>query len=99
MPVYIDDAKIPWRGREWCHMLSIPPESEQLCKIARKMGLKDIWLQDEVGHWPHFDVVIEYRDLAIHFGAIPITQKELAHLRHQYRAQKAEEKRLADGRY
>lgn len=76
MPVYVDDARIPWRGRRWSHMVADTPE--ELYAAAQRLGLGPERAQTR-GRTLHFDLPDEWRERAIASGAArPITWRELA---------------------
>ena len=79
MTVYVDDARIRWRGREWSHLVGDTPE--ELHAAAEQLGLRREWAQDR-GRTLHYDLPEEYRLLAIERGlAEPISWRELARRR------------------
>jgi hypothetical protein len=79
MAVYIDDARIRWRGREWSHLVA--DTAEELHAAAEQLGLRREWAQDR-GRTLHYDLPEEYRLLAIARGlAEPISWRELARRR------------------
>lgn len=53
---------------------------EELFAMADKLGVNRKWLQKEDTYLEHFDICMSKRRLAIKFGAIPVTRKELVHL-------------------
>ena len=76
MPVYVDDARIRWRGRRWSHMVADTPE--ELYAAAERLGLRREWAQDR-GRTLHYDLPDELRERAIELGvAEPLTWRELA---------------------
>jgi hypothetical protein len=75
MPVYVDDARIQWRGMLWCHMVADTPE--ELHRAAAELGIRREWAQDK-GRTLHYDLPEEWRRRAIAAGiAEPITWREL----------------------
>jgi hypothetical protein len=84
MAVYVDDARIPWRGRRWSHLVADAPE--ELHRAAERLGLKREWAQDK-GRTLHYDVPDELRERAIELGlAEPITWRELVRCRNDWEA-------------
>ncbi len=84
MAVYVDDARIPWRGRRWSHLVADAPE--ELHRAAERLGLKREWAQDK-GRTLHYDVPDELRERAIELGlAEPITWRELVRCRNDREA-------------
>jgi hypothetical protein len=79
MPVYVDDVRIPWRGRRWSHMVA--DTAEELHAAAARLGLPRRAAQDK-GRTLHYDLPDEWRERAIADGiAIPISWRELARRR------------------
>lgn len=75
MPVYVDDARIPFRGRRWCHMVA--DTAEELHEAAEALGIGRERVQDK-GRTLHYDLPDEWRERAIGLGvAQPITWREL----------------------
>jgi len=82
MAVYVDDARIPWRGRRWSHMVG--DSAEELHRAAEALGLSRARAQDG-GRTLHYDLPEEWRERAIELGvAEPITWRELAARRAAY---------------
>jgi len=73
MPVYVDDAFIPYGRMKMCHMIA--DTEEELHTMADIVGLRRQWFQS--GSKPHYDVCKSKRSEAIRQGAIPVTSKEL----------------------
>ena len=92
MPVYIDDSRLKIKGRRWCLMTAIPANDAELLRIARKIGARDARLHNRYSKPPRFNVAVEYRDLAISQGAVPVTRLELSGIREKYRKQIAKAK-------
>ena len=74
--VYVDDARIRWRGLEWSHLVADTPD--ELHDAAAKLGLRREWAQDK-GRTLHYDLPEHVREAAIQRGiAVAITWRELA---------------------
>jgi hypothetical protein len=79
MGVYVDDARIRWRGSAWSHLVA--DSAEELHAAAAALGLRREWVQDK-GRTLHYDLPEELRERAIELGvATPITWRELARRR------------------
>jgi Protein of unknown function (DUF4031) len=65
MPVYVDDARIPARGRLWSHLVA--DSADELHAAARRLGLRREWAQDH-GRTLHYDLPEEMRLAAIRSG-------------------------------
>jgi hypothetical protein len=77
--VYVDDARIRWRGLEWSHLVADTPD--ELHDAAARLGLRREWAQDK-GRTLHYDLPEHLRVSAIELGiAVSITWRELAHRR------------------
>jgi hypothetical protein len=76
MAVYVDDARVPWRGRRWSHLVA--DTADELHAAARELGLPRRAAQDR-GRTLHYDLPEEWREAAIERGiAEPIDRRELA---------------------
>ena len=77
--VYVDDARIRWRGRRWSHLVADSPS--ELHAAAARLGLRREWAQER-GRTLHYDLPDELRERAISLGvAEPLTWRELARRR------------------
>ncbi|MEE1993657.1 DUF4031 domain-containing protein [Pseudomonas syringae pv. syringae] len=66
MTIYVDNVKIQWQGREWCHLVA--ETLHELHSFARALGLKRSWFQGAASY-PHYDVTVEIRAKALRLGA------------------------------
>ena len=66
MTVYVDDERIPWRGKLWCHLVA--DTLPELHAFARRLGLREVWFQSKSAY-PHYDVTVSVRDRALSMGA------------------------------
>src|ERR1700749_795038 len=75
MAVYVDDMyKSPigqFRGMKMSHMIA--DTSKELRAMAKKIGVKQKWIQDEGTYSEHFDISLSKRKIAIEKGAKPIS--------------------------
>jgi hypothetical protein len=79
MAVYVDDARIPWRGHRWSHLVA--ETAAELHGAAASLGLPRRAAQDR-GRTLHYDLPDELREQAIARGiAEPIHWRELARRR------------------
>jgi Protein of unknown function (DUF4031) len=77
--VYVDDARIPARGRRWSHLIADTPE--ELHAAAAALGLSRSRAQDR-GRTLHYDLPDELRERAIELDlAEPIHWRELGERR------------------
>lgn len=74
MPVYVDNARIPYGRMLMSHLLA--DTEDELLAMADRIRLNRRHYQKN-GRWPHFDVCAAYRERAIAAGAIPVTRREL----------------------
>jgi hypothetical protein len=76
--VYIDNAGIPWRGREWCHLTA--DTTSELHEFAARLGVpRSGFHSNPARPWKnHYDLPESVRELAIELGATPITGREAA---------------------
>jgi Protein of unknown function (DUF4031) len=82
MAVYIDDMNLPAevrngprvvRGR-WSHLFA--DTEQELRDFARFIGLRAAWIQHPGTNRVHFDVTRSKRELAISYGAQPVTWRK-----------------------
>ncbi|WP_236205825.1 DUF4031 domain-containing protein [Pseudomonas tohonis] len=66
MPVYVDNVRIKWRGKEWCHLVA--DTLDELHEFASSLGLKRSWFQHSASY-PHYDITISTRKKALQLGA------------------------------
>ncbi len=68
MTIYVDDERIKWRGRLWCHLVG--DSLDELHDFAAALGLRRSWFQSQASY-PHYDVTTTVRDRALQLGATP----------------------------
>ena len=77
MTVYVDDMyKLPmgeFRGMKMSHMIATT--DDELHAMAARIGMERRWFQRD-----HYDVPLPKRALAVQYGAVEITIRELAAL-------------------
>ena len=73
MSVYVDDVFIPYGRMKMCHMIA--DSEDELHEMADKIGMRRAWFQN--GRRPHYDVSKSRRKLAVEYGAIEVTIREL----------------------
>ena len=74
MAVYVDNERIKWRGKLWCHLVA--DSLEELHAFAICIGLRRDWFQDRASY-PHYDVTLEVRERALHAGALASRKREV----------------------
>lgn len=68
MTVYVDNERIKWRGKLWCHLVA--DSLDELHEFAAALGLRRSWFQGKASY-PHYDVTTTVRDRALQLGATP----------------------------
>jgi hypothetical protein len=66
MTVYVDDSRLSWRGRSWCHLVA--DSIAELHVFAAQLGLRQEWFQDRT-MYPHYDVTVSMQRRALALGA------------------------------
>lgn len=66
LAVYVDNVRIHWRGRQWCHLVA--DSMEELHAFAWRLGLKRSWFQ-ATASYPHYDVTVLARERSLELGA------------------------------
>lgn len=74
MAVYVDNERIPWRGKLWCHLVA--DSLDELHQCAARLGLKRAWFQDQASY-PHYDVTTTVRERALALGALPARKRQM----------------------
>lgn len=86
MTVYIDQANIPYRSMIMCHMMA--DSLEELHQMADKIGVQRKWFQNK-NSFPHYDVCLSKKALAIKSGAVEIDHRWLYKLLQEYKEREA----------
>ena len=76
MPVYVDNARLPYRKMIMCHMVA--DTHEELVEMADLIGVNRRWIQKEGTYAEHFDICLVKRNKAIKNGATVIDSRQLA---------------------
>ena len=74
MAVYVDNVRVEWRGRQWCHLVA--DSTEELHKFAKALGLRRTWFQ-QAASYPHYDITAEVRVQALEMGAFPGSRQQI----------------------
>lgn len=72
--VYVDNARVKWRGHEWCHLVA--DSIQELHDFAFALGLRRAWFQGAASY-PHYDVTLQTRARALELGATVGGRKEI----------------------
>ncbi|MCO4095334.1 MAG: DUF4031 domain-containing protein [Acidovorax sp.] len=65
MSVYVDECKLAFRGKQWCHMVA--DSLDELHAFALQLGLKPEWFQRKT-LYPHYDITQSVRAKAVELG-------------------------------
>ena len=88
MAVYVDNARLKWRNKEWCHLVA--DSLDELHSFAQHLGLRREWFQSST-MYPHYDVTAGVRQKALALGALAGDKPVIVHcakrLRLELRAQ------------
>lgn len=76
MAVYVDDMRAPFGRMIMCHMVA--DTDVELHWMARRIGVARKWFQHPDTPKRHYDICLSKRKLAVQFGAVEITRRELA---------------------
>lgn len=74
MTVYVDNERISWKGKLWCHLVA--NSLDELHGFAARLGLKRAWFQDNASY-PHYDVTTLVRERALALGALPARKRQM----------------------
>lgn len=78
MSVYVDDMRAKFGNMVMCHMIA--DSTPELLNMAERVGVKAKWIQKAGTPSEHFDICLSKRELAVCYGAIPITQRQLGRI-------------------
>ncbi len=73
MSVYVDKPIHKYRRMIMCHMIA--DSLSELHEMASKIGMKLTWFQPT--SFPHYDLSLSRRKLALKFGAIEVDRRGL----------------------
>ena len=71
MAILVDEARWPWRGRRWAHLVS-DESYDELHRFAALIGKRRAAFQGD-----HYDVDEAERELALAAGAVAVNSREL----------------------
>lgn len=74
MAVYVDNERIAWKGKQWCHLVA--DTLPELHDFARQLGLRRAWFQERASY-PHYDVTTAVRGRALGMGALQVDRTQL----------------------
>lgn len=75
MSVYVDDMRARFGRMVMCHRVA--DTLDELHAMADRIGVARRWYQGPpTGRWPHYDIALSKRALAVAAGALPIRQRE-----------------------
>ena len=76
MSVYVDDSRARFGRMVMCHMMADSPD--ELHGMAVAIGVARQWFQGPPKHfYPHYDIALSKRVLAVRRGAKEVTAREL----------------------
>ena len=75
MTVYVDNNKAKYKRMVMCHMAA--DTREELFAMVDAIGVQRKWLQHAGAYSEHFDISSGKRDLAVAFGAVEVSRKDL----------------------
>lgn len=71
MAILVDEARWPWRGTKWCHLVSDDNFAE-LHAFAGELGQRRVGFQGD-----HYDIDVDTRTIALANGAEPVESREI----------------------
>lgn len=86
MTVYVDQERNNFRRMVMCHMFA--DTLAELHTMAGRIGMSRAWFQADAS-FPHYDLSLTRRGLALKYGAQEITRREGYDIRKRLRADPA----------
>lgn len=74
MAVYVDSANISFRQDKWCHLLA--DSLDELHDFALLINVDKRWFHKNASY-PHYDITVRTREIAISRGALPSNRKKI----------------------
>lgn len=74
MSIYVDNSRVPFKGKIWCHLMA--DTLEELHSFASTIGVKKCWFHSSASY-PHYDITIEKKLLALKYGAAIADRKTI----------------------
>lgn len=75
MSVYVDSQQNAYGNMIMCHMIA--DSTDELLTMAARIGVSSKWIQCAGTKKEHFDICRAKRKLAIYYGAVEISGREL----------------------
>ncbi|OTG95752.1 DUF4031 domain-containing protein [Acinetobacter sp. ANC 3832] len=72
MAIYVDRAKVSFRGQEWCHLMA--DTLDELHYFVKMVGI-DARLFHQSASYPHYDITLSMRMIVLAHGAIDADRK------------------------
>jgi hypothetical protein len=86
MAIYVDNERIEWRGKRWCHLVA--DSLDELHLFAARIGLRRCWFQGRAS-FPHYDVTTDVRERALLIGAIAAGKTQMLVAARKLKAEQA----------
>lgn len=83
MTVYVDDMAAAFGRMKMCHMLA--DTDDELHAMANRIGVSRRWWQAPPKHDSHYDIALSKRALAVRYGAVEVTLRQMALMNRQRR--------------
>lgn len=81
MAVYVNKLRARFGGLTMCHLLA--DGTAELHAMARELGIETRWFQPFP--YPHYDISLERRDLALTLGAKAIDRQKLEEIAERWK--------------
>lgn len=75
MSVYVDDMAAKFGRMTMSHMIA--DSHDELIAMAKKIGVAEKWIQKRGEEFEHFDICQSKKNLAIEYGAVEVSQRDL----------------------
>jgi hypothetical protein len=76
--VYVDDMNAPYGRMKMCHLFA--DTIEELHQMVDKIGVNRKWFQTKNQRFPHYDICLAKKKLAIQNGAKEVRWRDISKL-------------------
>lgn len=84
MAIYVDNVRVPHMGKLWCHLVA--DTLDELHHFAKRLEVPRRGFHYDASY-PHYDITIELREMALQLGAIAGNRRDIIRCAKQLKEQ------------